>query len=146
MAQSLNDAADGLEAIINAVDATITFYSEPTELLSPPTPAGIAGEVYFSAMKAVNPADKIFEVTADVELSTPADVSGWSAAVRRIRTLTSPFGSGSILTAVRADKTLGARVNSCLPIGGGLSAEVLKGFQDGHRWTARLRFAVQLTA
>jgi hypothetical protein len=147
MSQSLNDAADGLEAIVEAIDSTIAFSPEPNELASPATVAGIYGEVFFSGLKATNPADQVFEVVAEIELSTPADVDGWSAAVRRIRTLTSPFGSGSVMTAIRADKTLGGRVSSCLVAPGSLGAETLKGFQDGNRWTApRLRFIVRLTA
>lgn len=147
MSQSLNDAADGFEAICNAVAPTeIAFYSEPTELLSPPIVAGIAGEVYFSGMKSVNAADLLFDVMADLELSTSADVTGWAEAVRRIRTLTSPYGSGSIAVAIRANPTLGGKVSSCLPADGGLMAEVLKGYQDGNRWTARLRYKVRLAA
>ncbi len=147
MAQSLNDAADGLAAIVNAIDDAIEMYSEPAEILSPPEVAGIAGEVYFSGLHAINPADLIHEVTADLEFSTPADVEGWRAAVRRIRTLTSPYGSGSFLAAIRADKTLGGRVHSCLPAPGSLGAEAIKGYQDGARWTApRVRVLIQLTA
>jgi len=147
MGQSLNDAADGFEAIIEAIDSSILFYSEPEEILSPPTEAGIAAELFFSRLRAVGPADKLFDVDATIEFSTPSHAAGWSAAVRRIRALTTPFGALSVWAAVRANLTLGARVVSALPAGGGsLGGEVRKGYQDGDRWTAEARFIVRLQA
>lgn len=146
MAQTLNDAADGFEAIGTALDSSISFYSEPVENLHTATPTGIAAEVFFSGIRMVNPAARLYEVTATVEFSTPSHISGWSAAVRRIRDLTSPYGSLSFWAAVLDDDTLGGRVTSCVPVQGALGTETRKGFNDGERWTAEISFRVQLAA
>lgn len=145
MTSTLNDAADGFEAVINAIDSTtVKFYSEPEEK---PVADGavVNGELFFRNFKQVGSMGASdWNVEAVIELSTPSNKTNWSDAIRRIRDLTSPTGSMSIYQAIAADPTLGGRVVAVVPIDLGLVEEVHKKFHDGVRWTQELRFKVRL--
>lgn len=145
MSQTLNDVADGFKAVANAIDPSIRFYAEPDEK---PDGAGgkINGEVFFRNLKMVNAAAKLYDVDAIIELSTPANQQDWSAAVRRIRDLASPYGTRSLWAAVIENPTLGGRVGSARALDGALLDETRKKFADGDRWCQEIGFKVRLAA
>lgn len=141
MTTGQNDVADALKAVVEAIATDVRFYPEPDE-----KPAGgISCEVFFANVQRLSHGTSgAWEMSADIELSTPANSPGWSAAIRRIRSMSDPYGTTSIMAAIEADKTLGGVVVGCLPSPGpiGFSDEVRKKFMDGDRWTKTLRFKV----
>ncbi len=142
---NLNDAADGIVAVINAIDSDIRFYSEANELHSDVT--RMTGEVSFRAPKIVGPVrNSPWEYEAVLTLATGTNKKDWPDAIRRLREYGSPFGTKSIYQALIADQTLAGKVKSCLPKQGGLLEERLVVFTDGERWTQQLIFAVRIGA
>jgi len=142
MSHTLNGTADGFRVIAEALDPSVRFYPEPDEKAL----GIIAGEVFFRNDKMLNATNTLWEVDAVVEFSTAANLPGWSAAVRRIRDLTSPFGAKSLRQAVIQDDTLGGNVHHVTPIDRGLMDEARKKYHDGDRWTQEVWFRVRLKA
>lgn len=142
---TLNNAADGFEAVITAIDSSVTFYSEPEEKPNALAAGAVNGEVFFRNSKQVGAlGTSHWDIEAILELSTPSNRPGWSGAVRRIRDLTSPTGTNSIYQAIAADPTLGGRVVAVTPIDRGLVDETRKKFHDGDRWTQETHFKVRI--
>ena len=143
---TLNDAADGIVAVVGAIDNGIRFYPEPVEehAGSP----SVTGEITFANMAMVGPtAGGRWTVDATLLITTRASQGGgWAAAIRRNRGYMSPHGDKSIIQAILADDTLGGRVVSCLPKQGGMFDERRIEFADGDRWTQELVFVVRLGA
>lgn len=143
-----NDISDALASFVNDIDAGVRFYPEPE-----PKPDGtggkVNGEVFFSNLQRIgNGPQGRWTVDATIELSTPANLPGWSGAVRRIRAMCDPSGATSILAAIEENAgdegtTLGGVVVGCLPMPGSSTAEEMrKKFDDGDRWCKELRLKV----
>lgn len=144
MSQTINDAADGLKAIGDAISgASIRFYAEPEEK---PGGADVTAEVDFSNLVMVNPAALSYDVDVVVEFATPSNLKDWSSAIRRLRDFLSPFGSKSFIAAINANPTLGGKVEFCQLRSGGLQLATRKRFADGDRWTQELYLRVRLAA
>lgn len=140
---NLNDASDGLVAVINDIDDEILFFPEAVEA-HPPAPL-VTGEITFRAPTVLGPVrNSTWEYEAVLTLVTPANVPGWPDAIRRLRQYASPFGDKSIYQAIVADQTLGGKVKSCLPKQGGLSVEERLKFPGGDRWIVEMLFAVRI--
>lgn len=142
---TLNDASDGLVAVINAIDAGIRFYPEPIE--NHPTTPTVTGEIVFRMPTVKGPVrNSPWEYETIVTLTTAANRPGWAAGLRRIREYASPFGDKSIFQAIVADETLGGTVLSCLPKTVGMLDERRVQFADGDRWTIEMLFVTRIGA
>lgn len=136
MSTGTNAIADALQAVVQAIDTDVRFYPEADE-----KPAGgVSCEVWFTGVqRRSHGTSGAWEMDATIELSTRANAPDWSAALRRIRAMSDPYGSTSILAAIEADITLGGVVTGCLPRAGGATGEELrKKYMDGDRWTREL--------
>jgi len=143
MTTGTNAIADALKTVVEAIDTDVRFYPEAEEKPGGAA-AGVACEVWFSGTRRLSHGTTGPWVTdATVELSTRANSPGWSEAIRRIRAMSDPYGSTSILAAIEDDITLGGVVTGCLPHpSGAISEEVRKKYADGDRWTKELRLQV----
>lgn len=141
---TLNEIADAIETVAASADATLRIYPEPEE-----KPGGdVSAELYFLGMRRVgHGANAVWKLDAVLEFSTPANKPGWSGAIRRIRTLCGPSGTGSVLAAIEADTSLGGVVSGCLAAPRATTGdEVRKRWPDGDRWSKELRLEVTFNA
>ena len=140
---TLNDAADGLVAVINAIDGGIHFFPSATK--DHPKLPTVTGEIAFRQleMESAMP-DGAWKCEAVLTLTTRANAEGWMDALRRMRDYASPHGEKSIFRAIIANKTLGGRVRTCLPKRGGLLDERRVRFPDGDRWTQDMLYEIRI--